>query len=242
MSRSPKAAHLGNTASTTGVMLCADDFAMTNGVSRAIVELAEQGRISATSAMTTSPHWPAHATWLARIRGGVSAGLHLNLTLGSPLGAMPKFAPGRRFPGIGKVTSLAVSGRIDKTELAAEIARQLASFEAELGFPPDHIDGHQHVHALPTIRTVLLDVLQRRYGNAPARPLLRAPADRLDRMMARGAGRSKGLTLAGLTVGFGSRAPSCGPNADLPASLISRKPPSRPISQRRRAPSAPAIW
>ncbi len=210
MSRNSKAAVVNGSASTAGVLLCADDFAMTNGVSRAIVELAELGRISATSAMTTSAHWPAHATWLARIRGRVSAGLHLNLTLGSPLGTMPAFAPGRRFPSLGKVTFLTVSGRIDRKELAAEITRQLASFEAELGFPPDHIDGHQHVHALPIIRMVLLEVLGRRYPLKSTRPLLRDPTDRLDRILIRGAGRSKALTLGGLTLGFGAKARAAG--------------------------------
>ena len=92
---------------TNGVFLCADDFAMTNGVSRAIVELADAGRISATSAMTTSAHWPAHATWLARVRGTIATGLHLNLTLGAPVSAMSKLAPDRRFPVIGRLTTMA---------------------------------------------------------------------------------------------------------------------------------------
>jgi predicted glycoside hydrolase/deacetylase ChbG (UPF0249 family) len=193
-----------------GVLLVADDFAMTNGVSRAIIELAEAGRISATSAMTTSAHWPSHATWLARARGDISAGLHLNLTLGSPLGAMGQFAPDRRFPGIGVLTAAALRGTIERDEIKAEIARQLAAFEAEVGFPPDHIDGHQHVHALPGIRDVVLEVLAQRFSESRTPPLLRDPGDVPSRTLMRRRGAVKAMTLAWLSRGFARAALAAG--------------------------------
>jgi len=185
-----------------GVLLCADDFAMTQGVSRAIIELAEAGRLSATSAMTTSPHWPAHATWLARARGRISCGLHLNLTLGAPLGPMPNFAAGRQFPGISEVTSRALTGRIDQGEVRAEVARQLAAFEVEMGFAPDHVDGHQHVHALPGVRSAVLDVLKARFDGRDRWPLLRDPADAAWRITARRRACAKAAMLAALSSGF----------------------------------------
>ena len=43
------------------LILCADDYALTEGVSRAIGELAAARRLSATSVMVTTPHWPAAA-------------------------------------------------------------------------------------------------------------------------------------------------------------------------------------
>lgn len=184
------------------MVLCADDFAMTNGISRALIELAEAGRLSAVSAMTTTAHWPSHATWLARARGRVAAGLHLNLTLGSPLGPMASFAPGRRFPRIAEVTARALLRSIDRDELAAEIERQILAFEAEVGFPPDHVDGHQHVHALPLVRGVLLDVLERRYPAGRVRPLLRSSADDVARNVKRGGSISKALKLGALSAGF----------------------------------------
>ena len=195
---------------TGGIILCADDFAMTNGISRGIIELAEAGRISATSAMTTQPHWPSHATWLARVRGHIATGLHLNLTLGAPLGPIPRLAPNGRFGSIGEVTARAMLGLIDRRELRAEIERQFAAFESELGFAPDHVDGHQHVHALPIIRTVLIDVLATRYAHRPQRPLLRNPADRRARIVTRGGARRKALTLAAFSAGFAAAARSAG--------------------------------
>jgi chitin disaccharide deacetylase len=194
----------------TGVVLCADDFAMTNGISHSIIELAEAGCLSATSAMTTSAHWPSHATWLARVRGRIATGLHFNLTLGRPLGAMQNLAPAGTFPTIGMVTARALVGALKRDEIAAEFARQLASFEAEIGFPPDHIDGHQHVHALPIVRRAMLDVLTSRYGAGRHRPLLRNPADSLGRIAQRNRARSKAVTLAGLATGFDTVAKQAG--------------------------------
>ncbi|MGB6115303.1 MAG: ChbG/HpnK family deacetylase, partial [Comamonas sp.] len=40
------------------LVLCADDYAQEAGVSHAIVQLARQGQLSATSAMVLSPRWP----------------------------------------------------------------------------------------------------------------------------------------------------------------------------------------
>jgi len=79
------------------IILCADDYALTEGVSRAVGELAAARRLSATSAMVTTPCWPAMAQRLVVHRGRIAVGLHLNLTLGGPLGAMPRLAPGGMF-------------------------------------------------------------------------------------------------------------------------------------------------
>jgi predicted glycoside hydrolase/deacetylase ChbG (UPF0249 family) len=57
------------------------------------------------------------------------------------------------------------------TNIRPIIEKQLDLFEAHWGAPPDHVDGHQHVHQFAGIREPLLDVLCARY---PARrPWLR---------------------------------------------------------------------
>ena len=72
---------------------------MTEGISRAIGELAAAQRLSATSVMVNSPHWPAAAPRLRAHRGHLSIGLHLNLTLGTPVGPMPRLAPAGSLSG-----------------------------------------------------------------------------------------------------------------------------------------------
>src|SRR5262249_11303126 len=124
------------------IILCADDYALTEGVSRAIGELAAARRLSATSVMVTTPHWPAMAQRLIVHRAHLAVGLHLNLTLGGPLGSMPRLAPAGNFPSFNRLFARAFRYGLEFGEVRAEIERQLDRFEQILGFPPDHVDGH----------------------------------------------------------------------------------------------------
>lgn len=190
-------------AVTSGrLMLCADDYAMTDGVSRGIEELIAAGRLSATSAMTSMRHWPTHAARIARCRDRAAIGLHFNLTLGRPLTAMPRTAPGGVLPPIGVLTRSALAGGIDRTEVAGEMRAQIAAFAEHFGALPDFIDGHQHVHALPGIRHAVLDVLGETFP--AAKPLVRDPADGLARMLRRGRAIPKAVVLSSLAYGFGA--------------------------------------
>src|SRR4028118_1042681 len=107
------------------VVLCADDFGLTEGVSRGILELAEAGRISATGAMTNRPDWPRLAPALRPLAGRIGVGLHLHLPTAEPPGPMPGLAPGGRFPALGDLMGRALMGRLPAGEVEGEIERQL---------------------------------------------------------------------------------------------------------------------
>ena len=190
------------------IILCADDYALSEGVSRAVGELAAARRLSATSVLVTTRHWPAAAARLAVHRGRLSVGLHLNLTLGHPLGHMPGLARAGTFPGRNALLARALLGLLGTAEIQGEIERQLEAFEKGVGFPPDHIDGHEHVHVLPGVRTALLAAVSRRYRVTP--PLIRDPTDRWPAIFARGTPRIKALGVAALALGFASAARACG--------------------------------
>ncbi|GHD98076.1 hypothetical protein U879_11870 [Defluviimonas sp. 20V17] len=185
-------------ATAVRFLLSADDYALTPGVSRGIAELAQARRLSATTALVTLPGWEGAAQDVARLRGQIAVGLHLNLTLGAPLGPMPRHAPGGRLPPIRDWIRRGLGGAIDLAEVQAEIARQIARFEAVAGAPPDLIDGHHHVHALPGVRRALAAALRDRFGAGPA-PLLRVPADGLWPILRRRAAPAKALTVAVLS-------------------------------------------
>lgn len=190
------------------IILCADDYALTDGVSRAIGELAAARRLSATSVMTTSPHWKAAAPRLLVHRGRLSIGLHLNFTLGPPLGPMRRLAPKGRFPSLSKLMVMSHLRMLEKAELQAEITRQLDHFEAGLGFPPDHIDGHQHVHTFPIVRQALIEVVARRYRVNP--PMLRSPSDLPEAIKARALAVRKALIVNAISRGFKDAARAAG--------------------------------
>lgn len=150
---------------TKPVVVCADDFACSEAVSLAVVELARLRRVSATSAMVLSPRWERDAPMLQEVRGFIDVGLHLDWT--SPLA----LSAGHGM-SLGRAMVRSMLHGFDASRVALAIDRQLDAFEAVWKAAPDHVDGHQHVHQFAGIREPLLERLDRRYG-AGAGPYLR---------------------------------------------------------------------
>ncbi len=190
------------------VILCADDFGLSDGVSRGIAELAQMGRLSATGAMTNMPGWRRAAPDLKPLKERIGIGLHLNLTTGTPLGPMARLASAGCFPPLRSLLATAFRGGLDGAEIRGEIARQLDAFEEAHGEAPSFVDGHQHVHVLPGVREALLQVLRDR-GYA-GRVWLRDPADRTIAILRRPVGRGKALVVRGLARGFARDAQAAG--------------------------------
>ena len=150
------------------LILNADDFGFNAAVSRGIVALAQQGRLTATSAMTLSPRWATDAPALAELRSQVEVGLHLDWT--SPFAV--NAGHGR---GLKRAMLSAVLGGFNKTTARVVVEKQLDAFEQVWQAPPSHIDGHQHVHQFKGIRDVLVDIMAKRYNGVPSdqKPYLR---------------------------------------------------------------------
>jgi chitin disaccharide deacetylase len=183
----------------TPLVVCADDYALTPGVSRAIRELIAAGRISATSVMTVCPWWAEEAAALSEVAGDADIGLHLTLTDQSPLGAMPKLAPAGRLPPISALVRASLMGRLPVAEIEAEIERQLIAFVEVWKRAPAHVDGHHHAHQLPGVRGALFRVLERgRFG----RPYLRSCHEAPARILARGVAPSKAIIISALGLNF----------------------------------------
>ncbi len=182
---------------TRPVILCADDYGLSPGVNAAIRDLIAAGRLTATSVMTVCPHWAAEAGALKALAGRAEVGLHLTLTDQPPLGALPRLAPEGRLPPLGRLMRLAYAGRLDAGEIRAELARQIDAFTTAWGGPPAYIDGHQHVHQLPTVREAVADALAGLPG-AWVR-LCREPAGAILR---RGVAVPKALLISGLGGGL----------------------------------------
>ena len=156
------------------LMLNADDFGQSPGISHGIASLAHAGRLSATSCLSSSPQWSALAPTLRGLPSQVLRGLHFNLTEGVPLSAeLRQHWP--RFPSLAQLVFRAHSRSLPKRALAAEFAAQLSAFTEGAGQWPDHIDGHQHVHHLPVVRDVfvraVLDMKVEVAVRSTARPL-----------------------------------------------------------------------
>ncbi len=184
--------------------LCADDYALSPGISRGILEALGAGRLSATSVMTTRPFWPKGAHALRQFKARADIGLHLNLTLGSPLGDMPAFAASGRLPGISHVLKVARRNALPEAEIGQEISRQLDSFCEHFGAAPAFVDGHQHVQLLPQIRSQLFACLEEK--GFSGKFWLRDSSDRPWRISRRGVELTKALGIAWLGRGFAREA------------------------------------
>lgn len=152
------------------IILCADDYAQSTAISAGILQLVDQQRLSAVSCFSEGEFWTRTENSLFNYRNRIDIGLHFNLT-------QPFTAATVTAQPLNTVMRRALSGRIDRTLLAAALHAQLDRFEAVAGQMPDFVDGHQHVHMLSGIREVIVTELAQRYRQK--KPYLRAVNPRL---------------------------------------------------------------
>lgn len=200
---------MGRSQAQFSFSLCADDYALSQGVSRGILEAVRVGRLTATSVLATSASWPSSAHALRELEANADVGLHLNLTLGSPLAPMPVFAPSGRFPSPDRIVKSALRRQVPEAELGQEIGRQIDKFCEHFGAPPDFVDGHHHMHVVPQVRRQLFRALEER--GLRGRVWLRNSGDSLARILRRGLGNAaKALGIAWLAQGFARQAAARG--------------------------------
>lgn len=143
----------------SSIIICADDFAITPEVSEGITRLAARSRISATSVMSLSPHWPESAKLLQSVKHQIDVGLHVDFT--------SEYAIQQgQGASIGRIMLKTCLRQMVPVDIVAHLNRQFDLFEAHHGAPPQHVDGHQHVHQFPMIRDALVNVMARRYASA----------------------------------------------------------------------------
>lgn len=128
----------------------ADDFGYFDAVSRGILAAVDAGRVTATGVMANGPAFDRQAAAL-RARPELDVGVHLNLTLGTPLSAALGrclAGGGGRLPRPGRLVAGLVSGLVPLAAVAAELRAQVERC-LEAGLSLRFVNGHEHVHALP---------------------------------------------------------------------------------------------
>lgn len=191
-----------NSLESRPVILCADDFGLAPGVSDAICGLIAAGRLSATSCMSALPGWRHEASDLRSVVAGAPAdvGLHLTLTDQPSLTRTSQLCEGGRLPPLSRLLPRALALRLDRRAVLDELRAQLDAFEDVWGAPPDHLDGHQHVHVLPGVREAVVDELLRRYP--VGRVWVRDCRESLGRSLARRIALPKALLIRTLGAGL----------------------------------------
>lgn len=199
------------------LIVCADDVGLDPGITEGALEAWRSGIVTDLSVHAARDDWGRTATSL-RAAGVTEVGVHLTLCEGRPvLGAheVPSLiADGGRFPISGKrLLARYLSGRLRRAEVRREWLAQVRRVQAD-GFAVTHLDGHKHLHLLPTLFPLVRDVLQScgvRGMRLPREPgltdrlavrgllgaLSAAPSLRLRRSGVRTTDRTAGIAVAG---------------------------------------------
>ncbi|KIZ42233.1 MULTISPECIES: ChbG/HpnK family deacetylase [Rhodopseudomonas] len=198
-----------NSAAPRRIWLCADDYGISPGVNRAIVELIARRRINATSVMVVGPAIGRDdiSALNDAATGNPDCAIGLHATLTSPFSPLTMhFRPlhGGLFLPLGAMLRSGLLRRLDREMIAAELTAQIAAFVALFGRTPDYVDGHQHVQLFPQVRDAFLTAVQAAAPKAWVRQCGRS------RALARRLGQPKALLLDHLSVQFRARAARAG--------------------------------
>jgi len=173
----------------------ADDFGITPGVNRAIIEAHERGIVTSATAMASAAAFEdavARAQTLASMGTPFSIGCHVVLVDGTPISrsaSIPSLSTNAngsaKFRGsLGEFAIAALTGRIDPAEIEAEATLQIRRVQ-QAGVAVSHLDTHKHAHMFPAVLRPLLRAakacgvraIRNPFGPADGLPLARITAD-----------------------------------------------------------------
>ena len=142
-------------------MVNADDFGLSPGVNRGIIEAHEVGSVTSTSLVANAPGF-GDAIARAHRAPRLGVGLHVNLTVGAPVAPRADVASlwdprTEAFYPLTRLVRRALAGQIAPRHVAIECAAQLARLRSA-GIAVTHIDSHRHVHVLPGIWRAVVTV------------------------------------------------------------------------------------
>lgn len=163
-------------ASETGSMkklvVNADDFGLTEGINRGIVDGFNSGIITSASLIATMPAF-RHAVELTKENAELDIGVHLSLTTGKPCSENSKLAPimrrGEFIRSYGHVIKSVYANEIQLEDIKDEMSAQIRKVQ-ETGLNITHVDSHQHIHMVPRLLKLLLALM-----NEHQIPFVRVP-------------------------------------------------------------------
>jgi hopanoid biosynthesis associated protein HpnK len=142
------------------LIINADDFGLTRGVNRAIIELHRGGVLTSTTLMARAGA-TGEAIALARSTPSLGVGCHIVLVDGDPalppseIRTLAQRSTGRFRPSLVSFVANLLTGRIRSSEIEAEAAAQIRLLQSK-GLDPTHIDTHKHTHMFPAVLRPLL--------------------------------------------------------------------------------------
>jgi hopanoid biosynthesis associated protein HpnK len=167
----------------------ADDFGLTRGVNRAIVEAHAQGIVTSTTLMANSAAFD-EAVKLAQSRPNLAVGCHLMFVDGEPLlppnevNSLISARDGKHFyRDISGFAVKALTGRLKEDQIEAEATAQIRKLQSG-GIQVSHVDSHKHTHLFPAVlrpvlraaRTCGVKAIRNPFGRVALRLIAHRPS------------------------------------------------------------------
>jgi len=147
------------------LIINADDFGLTPGINRAILELHQAGVLTSATLMANGPAFDDAAA-IAHANPTLGIGCHVVLTDGDPV-SPPDTIPTLLAPKtrhlrpslIGFLRALLLN-RITEADIEREAESQIQKL-LTAGIRPTHLDTHKHTHLFPQVNRPLLRIAER---------------------------------------------------------------------------------
>ena len=130
----------------------ADDYGYFRCVSRGILKAFSEGIVTATGVFANAAHFAEHAVRL-RDCDALDAGVHLNLTEGTPLAddlGMKLVRTSGRFPRKFQMAMAILSGAVKPDDVRREWRAQIERC-LNAGLKLRFLNSHEHLHMLPVL-------------------------------------------------------------------------------------------
>jgi hopanoid biosynthesis associated protein HpnK len=142
----------------------ADDFGLSERVNEGIVQAHRQGILTSASLIASGEAFE-HAVGLANATPTLDIGVHLTLIEEQPT-APPDVIPtlvggnGRFHPHALAFVRRYFLGRISLEQVRHELDAQIDAILSR-GLKVSHLDGHQHLHMLPSVRLIVGELAEK---------------------------------------------------------------------------------
>jgi chitin disaccharide deacetylase len=133
----------------------ADDFGLTAGVNRGIVQSHQNGIVTSTTLMACSKRF-SEAAAVTKDLPRLSVGCHVVLVDGEPtaepaqISTLVSGSPPQFRVSLMNFAAMAASGRLDESQIEAEITAQIQKLQSA-GVTVSHLDSHKHTHMFPLV-------------------------------------------------------------------------------------------
>ncbi|HEX7159545.1 MAG TPA: ChbG/HpnK family deacetylase [Edaphobacter sp.] len=145
------------------LIINADDFGLTPGINRAIIELHRASVLTSATLMATGPAFDEAAA-IARANPSLGVGCHIVLTDGIPVSypdSIPTLlgADGKTFrPSVLDFVQALLRNTISEEEIEREALAQIQKLQ-RAGINVTHVDTHKHTHLFPAVARPILRAL-----------------------------------------------------------------------------------